>query len=259
MSAPTLASPAARRGGWPALGRPGGRPARQLALLVLALALPAAAQVPPAVAASAVRPVIALRVALVGTMGQQAVLVIDGGAPRGLKAGESLRGVRLVSVGAGEAVIDVEGQRHTLVMGAAPQDLAGISRAAAAGSGGGPRQIVLQGDARGHFTTPGSINGRGVQFLVDTGATVIAIGKSEADRLGLPYQQGQRVGLRTANGEAVGWRVSLTSVRIGEVEIYNVEAVVQPAEMPFILLGNSFLTRFQMKRENDTLTLDRRF
>ncbi|MGA0612911.1 retropepsin-like aspartic protease family protein [Caldimonas sp. KR1-144] len=257
MSAPTLAWLAAPQGGWPALGRPGGRPAWQLALFVLALSLPAAAQVPPAVAASAVRPVIALRVALVGTMGQQAVLVIDGGAPRGLKAGESLRGVRLVSVGASDAVIEVEGQRHTLVMGAAPQDLAGINRAAAAG--GGPRQIVLQGDARGHFTTPGSINGRGVQFLVDTGATVIAIGKSEADRLGLPYQQGQRVGLRTANGEAVGWRVSLTSVRIGEVEIYNVDAVVQPAEMPFILLGNSFLTRFQMKRENDTLTLDRRF
>lgn len=232
--------------------------ATALLLLTAVLALPAAAQVPPAPAASAVRPVIALRVALVGTMGQQAVLVIDGGAPRGLKAGESLRGVRLVSVGAAEAVIDVEGQRHTLVMGAAPQDLAGVNRGGGVGVGAG-RQIVLQGDARGHFSTPGTINGRSVQFLVDTGATVVAIGKAEADRLGLPYQQGQRVGLRTANGDAVGWRLSLTSVRIGEVEIYNVDAVVQPADMPFILLGNSFLTRFQMKRENDTLVLERRF
>lgn len=55
------------------------------------------------------------------------------------------------------------------------------------------------------------------------------------------------------------WRVTLKSLRIQDVEVYGVEAVVVPSGMPHVLLGNSFLTRFQMKRENDMLTLTRRF
>ena len=54
------------------------------------------------------------------------------------------------------------------------------------------------------------------------------------------------------------YKASLDVVRIGDVQVYNVDAVVLPQQMPFILLGNSFLTRFQMKRENDRLTLDKR-
>lgn len=236
-------------------------PTLLLMLAGVALAPFARAQTAPSAAAAtlsapSVRPNIASRVALVGTMGQQAVLVVDGNAPRGVKVGETQRGVRLVSVGANDAVIEVEGQRHILLLGAAPQDLAGRG---GGGGNAGARQIVLQGDARGHFMTPGMINGRGVTFMVDTGATMIAIGKADADRLGIAYQQGKRVGLRTANGDAIGWQVSLTSVRIGEVEVHGVDAIVQMAEMPYVLLGNSFLTRFQMKRENDVLTLDRRF
>jgi aspartyl protease family protein len=53
-------------------------------------------------------------------------------------------------------------------------------------------------------------------------------------------------------------RVSLTSVRVGDVQVYNVDATVVPAQMEQVLLGNSFLTRFQMKRENDKLTLDKK-
>lgn len=226
-----------------------------LTSVAAAFSLPAFAQAPAAGAQSFVKPLIAVRVALVGVMGQQAVLVIDGAAPRGVRVGESQRGVRLLSVGTTDAVVEIEGQRHTLVLGAAPQDLANVG----AGRGAGGRQIVLQGDAQGHFMTPGSINGRGVQFMVDTGATVVAIGKSEAERLGIAYQQAPRINLRTANGNAVGWRVALNSVRVGDVEVFGVDAVIQPQDMPFVLLGNSFLTRFQMKRENDVMTLDRRF
>jgi len=53
--------------------------------------------------------------------------------------------------------------------------------------------------------------------------------------------------------------IALAMVRLGEVEVYNVEAAVLPAQMENVLLGNSFLSRFQMKRENDRMTLDRRF
>ena len=53
--------------------------------------------------------------------------------------------------------------------------------------------------------------------------------------------------------------MKLASVRIGDVEVYDVDAVVSPQPMPYVLLGNSFLTRFQMKRDNDQMVLERRF
>lgn len=65
--------------------------------------------------------------------------------------------------------------------------------------------------------------------------------------------------LSTANGNAQGFQVKLDSVRIGEVEVLNVDAVVMPQAMPFMLLGNSFLNRFQMLRDNDQLTLTKKY
>jgi aspartyl protease family protein len=197
--------------------------------------------------------VTAQRIALAGSMGSQALLVIDGAAPRAVASGTTLRGVKVISVSGPEAVVEVDGQRHTLRIGAAALSLGG------APSPGGGSQIVLNSDANGHFLASGQINGRGVTFMVDTGATLIALGQDEADRIGLDYKNAPRVGLRTANGNTVGWRVTLNTVRLGDVDVYGVEAVVQPMPMPFVLLGNSFLTRFQMKRENDLLTLSRRF
>jgi aspartyl protease family protein len=212
---------------------------------------------PPAAAASAagarVAQVPSHRVALAGSMGRQALLVIDGGAPRAVAVGATVQGVRLLELRPEEALVEIDGQRHALRLGASALHLGG------APSPGTGSQITLSSDANGHFLTPGRINGRGVTFLVDTGATLVALGRDEAERLGLPYQKGQRIGLRTANGDAIGWRIALDSVRVGDVEIYNVEAVVQPQPMPFVLLGNSFLSRFQMRRDNDTMTLLRRF
>ncbi|TMH11836.1 MAG: TIGR02281 family clan AA aspartic protease, partial [Betaproteobacteria bacterium] len=103
-----------------------------------------------------------------------------------------------------------------------------------------------------------SINGRAVQFMVDTGATMVAMGQADAERIGLNYKSGQQGLVKTANGAVPVRRVALNSVRIGDVQVYNVEAVVLPVQMDAILLGNSFLTRFQMKRENDRLTLELR-
>jgi aspartyl protease family protein len=84
-------------------------------------------------------------------------------------------------------------------------------------------------------------------------------GLAEAHRLGIDYRSGRRGLSGTANGAVPVYMVPIASVRVGDVQVYNVEATVLPATMTHILLGNSFLTRFQMKRENDTLTLDRRF
>lgn len=193
-------------------------------------------------------------VAMTGAMGSRALLIVDGGAPKAVAAGETHRGVKVVSVSGGQAVVEVGGQRQVLAIGSGPVAFKG----AGGGSGAGTR-IVLTAGTGGHFLSAGQINGRAVQFMVDTGATSVSIGRAEADRLGIKYQDGQPIMLSTANGLAQGWRVSLGSVRIQDVEVHGVEATVTPQSMPFVLLGNSFLTRFQMKRENDTLMLDRRY
>ena len=105
----------------------------------------------------------------------------------------------------------------------------------------------------------GSINGQSVRFVVDTGASVVAIGRADAERMGLKLQGATPVPMSTANGVVTGYALTLNSVRVQDVEIYSVDAVVMPMPMPNVLLGNSFLSRFQMKRDNDKLTLDRRF
>lgn len=192
-------------------------------------------------------------VAMTGSMGSKALLVIDGGAPRALAAGESAQGVKVVKVTSSDALVEIAGKRQTVMLGAAPVSLGG------AGGGANGSQILLTAGQGGHFYANGSINGRNVNFLVDTGATTIALGQAEAERIGLAYLHGRRIPVGTANGTTVGYLVKLDSVRINDVEIYNVDAIVQPAPMPYVLLGNSFLGRFQMKRENDLLTLDKRF
>jgi aspartyl protease family protein len=120
------------------------------------------------------------------------------------------------------------------------------------------REIVLPAGPGGHFFGDGRINGRPVRFLVDTGATAIAMSQSEAERLGLPWRSGLRGMAHTANGPVPSTLVMLASVRLGEVEVFNVAAIVVPAAMDHVLLGNSFLERFQMRRENDVMRLEKK-
>jgi aspartyl protease family protein len=190
-------------------------------------------------------------VSLNGSMGDRALLIIDG-QPRMLAVGATQQGVTLLKVGDGEAQVSVGGRAQTLRIGGVP------GRVGAGPSSGGGTSIVLTAGLGGHFSTTGTINGRSVQFLVDTGATAVSIGQSEAQRIGLDYQHGERVMMNTANGAVPAYMVTLSTVRVGDVEVANVPAVVLPAPMGQVLLGNSFLTRFQMKRENDTLMLVKR-
>ena len=85
------------------------------------------------------------------------------------------------------------------------------------------------------------------------------LSEADAKRINLAFDKGQRVGVSTANGQVVGHMLRLQSVKLGDVQVYDVPAIVLPQAMPFVLLGNSFLTRFQMLRQNDQLTLERRY
>lgn len=193
-------------------------------------------------------------VAMTGGMGSRALLVINGGAPRAMAAGDERQGVKVISVGPEQAVVEIEGRRQTVRLGAAPVSLGG-----GGGGGGGGSQIALTAVGGGHFVTQGSINGRTVDFMVDTGATSVAMGADEAKRIGIKYENGQRIQASTANGIATAYMVNLAKIRIQDVEVYNVPGVVVMSSMPHILLGNSYLSRFQMKRDNNQLMLTKRF
>jgi aspartyl protease family protein len=189
-------------------------------------------------------------VALAGMLGNKALLVLDSGAPRALGVGDEVQGVKVIAVSRDEAVVEIKGVRRTLHLGEAP-----VSVGHRGGSG---RRIVLAADSRGHFINSGLINGKRIQYMVDTGASTIAIGRTDAERLGLSYQAGEPVRMNTANGIAQGWRLKLESVRIGDVEVFGVDAIVMPQPMPYVLLGNSFLASFQMTRTSDQMVLEKR-
>lgn len=190
-------------------------------------------------------------VSLAGQMGSKALLVIDG-QTQTLAVGESARGVRLLKLDNGEAVVEAGGRQSTLRAGAGPAKLAaGVGGAPA----GGAREVVIPVGPGGHFVVGGAINGRPVQFLVDTGATLVAMSVAEADRLGLDWKGGERGMAQTANGNAPAFHLTVSSLRVGDVELANVGVLVMPASMPGILLGNSALSRFTMRRDADVLRL----
>lgn len=202
---------------------------------------------------AAVPAVYAESVALAGMLGSKALLVVNGGTPKTVAAGETHQGVKVISTTPDQAVIEQAGKRVTLRVGDAPVSTGGgstISR--------GTRIVLIAGSG-GHFVSAGQINGKAVQFMVDTGATSVAMGAQDAERAGINYKAGQVIGISTANGNTQGYRIKLNSVRIGDVEVFDVDAVVTPQAMPYMLLGNSFLTRFQMTRENEQMTLVKRY
>jgi aspartyl protease family protein len=187
-------------------------------------------------------------VALAGRMGERALLIVNG-QPHTLAVGASGGGVKLLGWAGEQAEVEIPGGRLLLRVGGTPAQIGGSAVAAPA------REIVMSAGPGGHFTPQGAINGRPVRFMVDTGATLVALGRAEADRLGLDLSNAQRGMTQTANGPVPVHVVVLDRVRVGEVEIANVGAVVTPQAMPYVLLGNSFLARFQMQRVNDVMRL----
>ena len=133
------------------------------------------------------------------------------------------------------------------------------SRAQGAKPSGSAGRIALTADSRGHFHGDAYINGssRSLRFMVDTGATTIALSQAMADILGLDYKSGRRANFSTANGTTQGWTLKLAQVRVGDVTVYDVDAAITPADMDEVLLGNSFLDFFHMERFGGHMVLTR--
>jgi len=178
------------------------------------------------------------------TPGRSVDVEIDHAAPITVEVGETTpEGVR---------VMRVDGTARTFSLVA---DHGG-------GAGGGTEPggtIMLAADSHGQFFATGSVNGRQMQFVVDTGATLTTLSRRDAQRLGVDYRRGALTKTVTANGVANGWRVSLASVQVGSTTVHDVDALVVDNDMlPIGLLGMSFLGRFDMQRQGSTLVLRRR-
>ncbi|WP_240481701.1 retropepsin-like aspartic protease family protein [Dechloromonas denitrificans] len=193
---------------------------------------------------------VAQDVGLAGVMGSKAMLMINGGEPQAVAVGQSLDGVRVVSVTGEQAVIEIGGKKRPLRVG---QHAVGAP--AADGSG----KIVMTADTQGHFYTTGNINGTSVRFIVDTGASMISLGAADARRIGLDFNRGQKAVSQTANGQAVVSKIQLDTVRIGDITLHNVDALIHQNDMPMALLGMSFLNRMEMQRDGSAMTLKKRF
>ena len=194
----------------------------------------------------------ATSVTVVGLFPGKAVVVINGQAPRTLSVGDkTAEGVTLLATTADTATVAIDGKRHQLDVGqhyAAP---------ASASKGLG---VTLGANSQGHFLSMGQVNGRTVQFLVDTGATSVSIPSSLADSSGIDYRKGQRVYTQTANGVATAYRIVFDSVTLGDITIYQVDGIVMEGKgMEVALLGMSFLNRMEMRRDGSQMTLMKRF
>jgi len=191
----------------------------------------------------------ATSVSVVGLFKDKAIVSIDGGKPRTLSVGQTLQGVKLLAADSGSATFDVNGARRTLGMG---QSFAG-------GASDARQSVSLTADGRGHFTAAGSVNGYPMTFLVDTGATSVAINAAEARRLGIDYRSGQAAGVQTAAGVVKAWRVTLNTVKVGGISVNQVDGLVVETGLSVPLLGMSFLNRMEMKRDGQTMTLTQRY
>ncbi len=192
------------------------------------------------------------KIRIMALFADKAMLQIDG-KQHLLRAGQkSPEGVLLISADANGAVVEVDGRRESYALGSQ------------IGGHFAERKMVevkIWADARGSYNTVGSINGRMVDLLVDTGATTIAMSEVEAKRLGIPYRiKGEKTGVRTASGFARAYSVMLDQVQVGELVLHQVEAVVVEGSSPHrVLLGMSFLSRVKMEHKGTLMVLQRKF
>ncbi|WP_323004312.1 retropepsin-like aspartic protease family protein [Denitromonas sp.] len=157
----------------------------------------------------------ATEVAVAGLFPGKAVLVIDGGRPTTVSVGQRTRGgVKVVSVQGEQVVVEIDGARETLRLGQRVVKSAATTEAPT---------VNLTADSRGHFLASGSINGAPMRFLIDTGASMVALSRSDAERARIDYLKHGRPSMsQTANGLVRTWIVKLAEINLAGVSLHQV-------------------------------------
>lgn len=187
-----------------------------------------------------------------GLFKDKAIVTIDG-KQRILKVGKtSPEGAKLISANSREAVIEVDGEQKTYKLGS---HIGSTFKKAPEGV-----SVIITPDARGSYFVNGSINDFQVEFLVDTGATLIFMNKHVAKRIGLKYRlEGQESTAETASGITKIYVINLKKVKVGNIELRDIVGAVSEGDFPVdILLGTSFLNRISSNREGRILKLEKK-
>ncbi|MFZ6781044.1 retropepsin-like aspartic protease family protein [Undibacterium sp. Ji83W] len=189
-------------------------------------------------------------IGVVGLFPGKAILVVDGAPPKTYTVGSNISSdAKLVDADRESATVVINGKRKVLTMGQT------VHRSAPSSG----NSVVLKAGDRGHFMAPAMINGVGINMLVDTGASLIALPAADAIRLGINYRQGRQGTASTAGGVVPTYLIKLDTVKIGDVELHQVEASIIEQGLNVPLLGMSFLNRMEMRREGDQMTLTKRY
>ena len=192
------------------------------------------------------------RLNVVGLFSGKALVSINGSAPQSISAGQTKNGVKLISADSESATFMVEGKRQTLKMGQA---------ASVAGNAGPVSNdpVSLYADSRGHFTGNLSINGVSLKYLVDTGASTVALNSGDAKFAKIDYEKGEKVPVNTANGMVMAYLVNVNTMKIGTITLNNVDVIVNEGGSPaMVLLGMSALNKLEMRRDNSVMTLTKK-
>lgn len=186
-------------------------------------------------------------VAVVGLFKDRALLRLPNKQELLVRVGETKAGATLLSANAQGARVSYQGSTYNL-------SLSQSSRSGYAASKRNRVSVPL--DTRGQYRVRGSINSENVSFLVDTGASVVAISSETADDLGIDYRAGRLGRVQTAQGETPSFFVQLPEVQVGDIKVQDVRtAVISGAYPRDVLLGMSFLRQVQMREDNGTLML----
>ncbi|WP_461481908.1 retropepsin-like aspartic protease family protein [Porticoccus sp.] len=186
-----------------------------------------------------------------GLFGGSAVLVING-KQRLLKKGQtSPEGVTLIEADSRQALLEVEGKRMSLGLS---EHISSSFKAAEVA------EVRIPRADNGHYLVSGFINGRPVDFMIDTGATSIAMNLHHAEQLGVNFRQGKKSVASTAGGMVSTYQVPVDKLTIGNITLHQVEATVVIGDFPSqVLLGNSFLSRVEMTEEEGVMVLRTKF
>ena len=193
-------------------------------------------------------------VEVVALFENKAVLLIDEDRVL-LSVGETTKhGITLISADAKGAVVEIEGKKHRYTLG-------GLVRSSPNEHANTEKKIYVYRGPDNLFRTTGSINGYPVNFLVDTGASSIAISSQEARRLGINYRlSGKPIWISTASGTEPGFRVVMDRVSIAGITLRSVQGlVIEGAEPSTPLLGMSYLNRFEITNDGQVMTLRQKY
>ena len=192
------------------------------------------------------------QVNIVGLFSNKAVLIINSGKPKTVSVGQESDGVKLLAADSKIATLQIEGNVKRLGMGQAAF-VAGKSTSAVSSA-------VLYADSQGHFVSDCQINGASLKFLLDTGATMVTLNSGDAKFANIDYKSGDPIQMSTANGMVMAYRVTLANLKIGSITLSQVDASVLEGGSPsLVLLGLSALSRMDMKREDISLMLTKKY